>query len=160
MHTIVETSVIQFRAWYLKLSLGLNKQVWSWMLQGQGLVVHAISLNYRPRSRGDNTFGSVRVFVCLCVCLLKHHRVFISRSIQNGWAFKMVVVSTGCAIAVDHAFNSSCKTMGHVRKTAMSLQSYYNFQSLKIKLIPIQWEGIIYQREVLTDEKRQWKCMT
>ena len=29
----------------------------------------------------------------------------ISRSIQNGWAFKMVVVSTGCAILVDHAFN-------------------------------------------------------
>ena len=29
------------------------------------------------------------------------------RSIQNGWAFKMVVVSTGCAIAVDHAFNFS-----------------------------------------------------
>ena len=30
----------------------------------------------------------------------------ISRSIQNDWAFKMVVVSTDCAIAVDHAFNS------------------------------------------------------
>ena len=25
--------------------------------------------------------------------------------IQNGWVFKMLVVSTGCAIAVDHAFN-------------------------------------------------------
>ncbi len=37
--------------------------------------------------------------------LLTHRRVFISRSIQNGWAFKMVVVSTGCAITVDHAFN-------------------------------------------------------
>ena len=64
---------------------------------------------YRPRSRGDNTFGSVRLSVCVCVCpsspVLKHHRVFISRSIQNGWALKMVVVSTGCAIAVDHAFN-------------------------------------------------------
>jgi len=24
---------------------------------------------YRPRSRGDNTFGSVRVCVCLSVCL-------------------------------------------------------------------------------------------
>ncbi len=23
---------------------------------------------YRPRSRGDNKFGSVRLFVCLCVC--------------------------------------------------------------------------------------------
>ncbi len=34
-----------------------------------------------------------------------HPSVHISRSIQNGWAFKMVVVSTGCAIAVDHAFN-------------------------------------------------------
>ena len=41
--------------------------------------------------------------VCLSVCLSV--RVFISRSIQNGWAFKMVVVSTGCAIAVDYAFN-------------------------------------------------------
>ncbi len=26
--------------------------------------------------------------------------------VQNGWAFKMVVVSTGCVITVDHAFNS------------------------------------------------------
>ncbi len=55
--------------------------------------------------------------MCLCVCaakgpmkqksatLLKHHRVLISRNIQNVWAFKMVVVSTRCAIAVDHAFN-------------------------------------------------------
>ena len=24
---------------------------------------------YRPQSRGDNTIGSVRVFVCVCVCL-------------------------------------------------------------------------------------------
>ena len=23
---------------------------------------------YRPRSRGDDTFGSVRVCVCVCVC--------------------------------------------------------------------------------------------
>ncbi len=30
--------------------------------------------------------------------LKKHHRVFISRSIQIGWAFKMVVVSTGCPV--------------------------------------------------------------
>ncbi len=37
--------------------------------------------------------------------LKKSHRVYISRSIQNGWAFKMVVVLTGCAITVDHAFN-------------------------------------------------------
>ena len=36
---------------------------------------------------------------------LKNIIVLISRSIQNGWAFKMVAVSTGCAIAVDHAFN-------------------------------------------------------
>ncbi len=31
-----------------------------------------------------------------------------SRIIQNGWAFEMFVVSTGCAIAVDHAFNLKC----------------------------------------------------
>ncbi len=37
--------------------------------------------------------------------LKKHHRVFISRSIQNGCAFKIVVVSTGCAIAVNNTFN-------------------------------------------------------
>ncbi len=34
-----------------------------------------------------------------------HYRVFISRSIQNGWAFKRVVVLTGCAIAIDNTFN-------------------------------------------------------
>ncbi len=51
---------------------------------------------------------SIRLFVRLSVCALlleNHHRVFISRSIQNGGAFKMVVVPTGWAIAVDHAFN-------------------------------------------------------
>ncbi len=37
---------------------------------------------------------------------LKHNRVCISRIIPNGWAFKMVGVPTGGAIAVDHAFNS------------------------------------------------------
>ena len=61
--------------------------------------------NYRPRGRGDNAFGSVHVFVCLWLCDYVT-RVFFSRSIQNGWEFKLVVVSTGCAIAVDHAFNS------------------------------------------------------
>ena len=45
--------------------------------------------------------ASMCLFVCLCVCL------FISMAIQNGWAFKMVVVLTGCASAVDHAFNSN-----------------------------------------------------
>ncbi len=28
--------------------------------------------------------------------LKNHHRVFISRGVKNGLAFKMVVVSTGC----------------------------------------------------------------
>ncbi len=36
--------------------------------------------------------------------LKNHHRVRISRSIQYGLAFK-IVVSTGWAIVVDHAFN-------------------------------------------------------
>ena len=50
---------------------------------------------FMDREAGEiNTFGRV----CLSVR-------FTSRSLQNGWAFKMVVVSTGCAIAVDHAFN-------------------------------------------------------
>ena len=35
---------------------------------------------------------------------VKHHRVFNSRRIQNGWVFEMVVVSTGCTIAVNHTF--------------------------------------------------------
>ncbi len=48
---------------------------------------------YRPRSKGDNAFGSVRPSVNALT------------AIQNGWAFKMDVVSTGCAIVVDHAFN-------------------------------------------------------
>ena len=84
---------------------------------------------YRPRSREDNTFGSVRPSICpsirLSVCTLLpakyskrssetqvgytlkiHQSVFITRSIRNGWAFKVVVVSTGCAITVDHAFTS------------------------------------------------------
>ena len=39
--------------------------------------------------------------------LKKHHKVVICRSIQNGWVFKMVAVSTGWAIAVDNAFNAS-----------------------------------------------------
>ena len=62
---------------------------------------------YRPRSWGDNTFGSVHLFVCMYPPI-SEHRVCISRSIQNGWVFEMVVVSTGCATMVDHAFNSHC----------------------------------------------------
>ena len=46
--------------------------------------------------------------------LKKHQRVVISWSIQNGWAFKMVVVSTGCAIAVGHAFNKSIVLSGKI----------------------------------------------
>ncbi len=51
-------------------------------------------------------FGSVRLFVCVSVCVCV--RVFTSRGAQNGWAFKMVVVSTGCELAVHHAFNLQC----------------------------------------------------
>ncbi len=114
---------------------------------------------YRPRSRGDNAFGSVCLFVCLSVCLSelsclnskrssetqvsytlkKHHRVCISRSIQNGWAFKVVVVSTGCAIAVDHAFNcvnycrapdeqglqSTCQLLGGPRENFLMWSRYH-----------------------------------
>ena len=40
--------------------------------------------------------------VCLFVCLYKE---CISRSVRNGWVFKVVVVSTCCTIAVDHTFN-------------------------------------------------------
>ncbi len=60
--------------------------------------------------------------------LKRHHKVFISRSIQNGWAFKMVVVSTGCALAFDLAFNFLCyfistfffykSASGHFKSTA------------------------------------------
>ena len=28
-----------------------------------------VLIDYRPRSRGNNTFGSVRVCVCVCVCV-------------------------------------------------------------------------------------------
>ena len=42
--------------------------------------------------------------------LKKHHREFISRSIQNGWALQMV--ATGCAIAVNHPFNLFCCSIG------------------------------------------------
>ena len=63
--------------------------------------------NYRPRSRGDNLFGSVCLsvrFVCLSVGALMLENIIECAS-QNGWAFKVVVVSTGCAIVVDHALN-------------------------------------------------------
>ena len=33
-------------------------------------------LFYRPRSSGDNAFGSVRLFVCLCVCLFVRALLF------------------------------------------------------------------------------------
>ncbi len=88
--------------------------------------------------RGDNTFGSVHSSIRtgaewsilvfgfakyskrssetqVNYTLKEHHRVCIARSIQNGWVFKMVVVATGCAIAVDHAFNIillSCYDIG------------------------------------------------
>ncbi len=34
------------------------------------MVAHlAVNHFYRPRSRGDDAFGSVRVFVCMYVCM-------------------------------------------------------------------------------------------
>ena len=64
--------------------------------------------------------------VCLFVCK-KHQRVFFSRSIQNGWTFKIVVFSTGCAIAVDHAFNVDLLLAFMDLMTNMNsrLQQYY-----------------------------------
>ena len=65
MRTIGETSVTvqkdydipswgtQSRIGYMKLSLGLKKLVWSWMLQ-HGPEVHAISLNESQRKK-ENT---------------------------------------------------------------------------------------------------------
>ncbi len=46
-------------------------------------------------------FGSVHPSICLSICLF----VCLSIGAQNGWAFKMVIVLTGCAIAVEHTFN-------------------------------------------------------
>ena len=73
-------------------------------------------LDFIDREAGEimRLVASVCLSVCLSVrallfehksALKSHHRVFISRSIQNRGALKMVVVPTGCAFAVDHAFN-------------------------------------------------------
>ncbi len=67
-----------------------------WFNQGSGTVSRVQELNcYRPRSRGDNMFGSVRVFVCMyvgmCVRALKSATLLkniIECSSQG--AFKMV----------------------------------------------------------------------
>jgi len=33
------------------------------------IVLNCVRFNYRPRNRGNNTFGSVRVCVSVCVCV-------------------------------------------------------------------------------------------
>ncbi len=48
---------------------------------------------YRPRSRGDNTFGSVRLFVCLYVCMSELsclNRLTYDLNFSSQGAFKMV----------------------------------------------------------------------
>ena len=50
--------------------------------------------------------ASVCLFVCLSVCPTSLS--CLSKSVLNGWALKTVLVSTGCALAVDHAFNVYC----------------------------------------------------
>ena len=54
--------------------------------------------NYRPRSKGDNTFGnvrrSVRLFVCLSVCLFVRLSVYrITTRWSSQRAFKLVALS-------------------------------------------------------------------
>ncbi len=110
--------------------LGFHKSIWVLVLKTPSEVaLESFYLKILFHSQGslstakhDNTFGSVRLLVRVSVgiskyskrssetqvsyTLKKHRRVFISRGIQNGLAFKMVVVSTGGATAVDHTFNS------------------------------------------------------
>ncbi len=92
------------------------------------LLPFKLILRYRSfqRSGGDDTFGGVRLSILshlnrfstgaewsiLVLGLpstakdpVKHKSATLLRGIQNGWAFKKVVVSTCCAIAVDYAFN-------------------------------------------------------
>ena len=57
-----------------------------------------VTVNLIPFIFNDREAGEIIVWYHPSVSLC------ISRSIQNGWAFKMVAVSTGCAIAVDYAF--------------------------------------------------------
>ena len=57
------------------------------------LIFGCKRVNYRPISRGDNMFGSVRTFVCLFVQALCLNRL------------TYCCCFTGCTLVVDHAFN-------------------------------------------------------
>ena len=78
--------------------------------------------------------------------LKRHHRMCISRSIQNGWVFKMVVVSTGCAIAVDHAFN-------RMKRSTVSARWHAHFP-------PLIWEntGMKRKKDVQCKNKSSVLC--
>ena len=92
---------------------------------------------------------SVRLSVRLSVRQVSYTlRVFISRSIQNGWAFKMVVVSTGCAIAVDHAFNITQiagQLAGFLNDSAELAEKIY---PAGMSIVYIHFESIHYIRIV------------
>ncbi len=70
---------------------------------------------YRPRSRGDNTFGSVRPSVRLSVrpsvpTLTREHNITTLLKVSVDHLYRCmgvqtVVVSTCWTFAVDHAFN-------------------------------------------------------
>ncbi len=105
---------------------------------------------YWLRSSGDNTFGSVcppvRLFVSLCSpasLWKKHHRAFISRG-------KMVVVSTGCASAVDHPFNTSelsySSQLSYHRQLNVVKTKYMSKSEKLIDMPLLIWEYIVSGR--------------
>ncbi len=97
---------------------------------------------YRPRSRGDNTFGSVHLFVHLCVCalLLSSLLFLLARSGRLGGAqddfacslsnlfdgvqYSVVnlSVSTGWALAVDHILNCAINAI-YMQDACLSSQT-------------------------------------
>ncbi len=83
--------------------------------------------------------------------------VFISRGFQNGWTFKMVVLATGCALAVDHAFNFDLNFLKNSLLKAMNSYKLieYRVSAKKMaKIVTFQGSATFLQLFVIMDSTK------
>ncbi len=72
--------------------------------------------------------------VCLCVCVFVClSKLSCLNHLTYGWPFIMVAVLTGCAIAVDHAFNTR-------------LTSYYNLRNFCLFVCSLSPQPFMHQQ--------------
>ena len=64
---------------HLVFAMKYDVSLWHFTLGG---IPKSGTFCYRPQSRADNAFGSVRVFVCVCVCVRRKTALWLSKMEQ------------------------------------------------------------------------------